>query len=217
MPIFEKNGCRIYFAHIPKTGGTSLYLAFAASGWTILNLTEAQDPRSTFTALKTELGIEKIEMVGSRMGYTNSIQHAPYSIWKTWGPYAESFAIVRHPHRRLRSALAYHYDNVWEPQYKISAEEFMRRVFRSAARKPHKIATLLDGHLRRQSEFLGPSTRILRFEENWQQEICSRYGLKSEHLTHRNAGKGRSVPMTRLHELAALAYYSPDYLRFSYR
>ena len=44
MPILEKHGQRVLFAHIPKTAGTSIYLAFAAAGWRILNLSENPEP-----------------------------------------------------------------------------------------------------------------------------------------------------------------------------
>jgi hypothetical protein len=52
MPIFKKNNKTIYFAHIPKTAGTSVYSLFVESGWKIGNIRRSENPNSSFQKLK---------------------------------------------------------------------------------------------------------------------------------------------------------------------
>ena len=58
MPIFIKRNRLIYFAHIPKTAGTSIYHSFASSGWSIFNVTAYKSPTSTYSSLKKLYSID---------------------------------------------------------------------------------------------------------------------------------------------------------------
>lgn len=80
MPIFKKGNRSVFFAHIPKTGGTSVERMFKDAGWKT-----------------TRLG---------NPGTQN--QHAPASRYEQWNDLPEEkFVIIRHPVDRFVSELKY--------------------------------------------------------------------------------------------------------------
>lgn len=176
MPIFEKSEKRIYFAHIPKTGGTSIYSAFVEAGWVVKNLYESPDPRSTFATLKARYGVNHISQEGRMFRYPHSPQHAPHIIWRTWGPFEASFAITRNPMTRLLSSLRWHHRM---RRRKPDFQEHAKTLLRAAQSRPWKPFTLLDGHLIPQHYFVGPTTEIFHFEGNWSQQLSSRFGVNA--------------------------------------
>lgn len=213
MPIFERDGRRVYFAHIPKTAGTSLYLAFATSGWTIRNLKASRQQGTAGQMLRDRLGIDSIDRVGRTFRYPHPIQHAPHVIWQTWGPFDESFCIVRHPTDRLKSALRYYYQRT-SPE--MAFPDFVRRTIDEAASRPFGVWRMLHGHLMPQTAFVSSSTRVHRFEDDWQSAIVERYGLAADSLTRTNESESVPVSLTSADLDWIARRYRKDFKRFGY-
>lgn len=212
MPIFEKNGRRVYFAHIPKTAGTSIYLAFAASGWSIYNLEQGK----TAKALKNKFGITHIGKHGKRLLYPHPIQHAPKFIWKTWGPFSESFCVVRHPEERLKSALKHYFQGT---EQKISFDDFTLKTLQKLQyplRRSFASWKMLHGHLIPQTYFAAKDTSIHYFERDWKSEISEKFNLKSDDFEAINQSQPHTVTFSPEHVKFIKKLYTSDFKRFHY-
>ena len=107
MPIFTKDDQRVYFAHIPKTAGSAIYILFLRNGWSLSNVQTGLGKKRIGHRLFKEFGLKDIPFEGDRHGYEQSLQHAPQNIWAQWGPFTSSFAIVRDPYSKFISGLRY--------------------------------------------------------------------------------------------------------------
>jgi len=212
MPIFTKNDQRIYFAHIPKTAGTSIYLLFVRNGWAVSNLSPADYPGSTSEMLKSECGITHIPKEGRRWGYRGSLQHAPARVWQRWQRCDESFSIVRQPEERFVSALRYrhqvfHGDLSWE-----AFLEHLRKTLYTS----WQMERLYDGHFRPQVQFITPATRILKFEEDWGAKLCEWYDLNPSDLKVTNQSKKSKISLSAEDRAWITRRYKADFRRFGY-
>ena len=84
MPLYEREGKKIYFVHIPKCGGMSVRKLLELNGWN----------RIPPPALFSQGG-----------------GHQLYSVWKDWEAVTDAsfvFTVVRHPYVRLISHI-----NMW--------------------------------------------------------------------------------------------------------
>lgn len=213
MPIFEKDGRRIMFAHIPKTAGTALIMAFVGAGWRMSNHDMSDYPGSTWNKLRDTFGVDHIPKQGRAFRYPHPLQHAPRIVWRTWGPFDESFAVVRHPEDRLISALKYHFtlQSAFDDLDRFAADRIGY-----ARSRPWGPWLALGGHMIRQSAFLGPETVIFRFEEDWQPELCARYGLDPQALRRHNVSPPRPLSLPDDAMAWARRYYAPDFARLDY-
>ena len=86
MPIFERNGQKIHFVHIPKSGGMSIRKMLVKSGW-----------KNLYDGHKGQLQVAPGK---------NYHGHMPYSYWKDWEEVKNcefEFAISRNPIPRMSS------------------------------------------------------------------------------------------------------------------
>lgn len=192
MPILEKDGRRVYFAHVPKAGGTSIYCAFAQSGWRISNITKRDSPHTAFQILRSQYNVDDIPQSGRTWRYPFSLQHSPRIIWRTWGPFNESFAIIRDPLTRFTSSLSYHYR--YNPSLQDcygSPQALLDFILDELA--THRLAKykLLDGHLIPQRHLVSHRTILFGFESDWAHAIESRYGLIAGSITLVNKGESK--------------------------
>ena len=149
MPIFRINDQLHYFAHVPKCGGTSVetYLIERFGPLAF------KDPRDRHRFPESAIWSK---------GYSQHIQVAALDrlIPPDW--FASSFAVVRHPVRRLISAFFY----VRDVQRKGPVPDDINVWFRSAAprilEEPHAIRTT---HILPQAGLVPPNARIFRFED----------------------------------------------------
>lgn len=177
MPIFEKNKRRIYFAHIPKTAGTTVYYAFAHAGWRIGNIRKSDNPKSTYQMMKAEFGSDIFIDDFNECSHIFPLQHVPHRIWKKFGSFDESFAILRDPLERFKSELKY--------RYKIKSanqdfEVFAQAQINQIKRRPWIFYRGFAGHLLPQHYFLASETKLFLMESDWIEEIAIHFDLKIE-------------------------------------
>lgn len=147
MPIFRINDKLHHFAHVPKCGGTSVEAY----------LTERFGPLGFF-----ESGRHLIPM-DLRWSRT-SAEHVPVDVLHRLIPaewLASSFAVVRHPVRRLISAFFFARDITLK--IPISTD-FNIWALKSLSRVPQD-PYLLEGHLRSQTALVPKDARIFRLED----------------------------------------------------
>ena len=211
MPIFEKDGQRLMFAHIPKCGGTSIYSSFMEAGWEIKNLMPNRSPGSAFSILRERFGINTIERHGRRFRYPHSLQHAPHLLWQTWGPFDASFTIVREPKSRLLSALKYHYREMSDSR---SFYDYAQAKFDEVSSRRFNYLKILDGHLIPQHFFVNRKTEIFRFEEDWPSQLANRFDINPP--GHNNKAPVSKDVLSSDWQIAAHRLYKRDYKKFGY-
>lgn len=112
MPILRKNGATLYFAHQPKTAGSSLYSILLENDWQISNFgRKSGDLGTSGTALeiREKYDVPSVPKEGNLDAVETSLQHVPAKIWQNWGPFDASFIIVRDPIKRFTSSYFYQY------------------------------------------------------------------------------------------------------------
>lgn len=127
MPIFEKNGRRVAFIHIPKAAGSSVEQLFTSDGWTMSFYKPTYD------------------------GYTVSDQHRTYQDLKEKIPdldQLESFAITRDPFSRLVSEWGYQTKRI--KSSKLNFNDFVRHLECSLKVDER----YWDNHYRPQTDFI---------------------------------------------------------------
>ena len=187
MPVFEKDGERVLFVHIPKTAGTAVYLAFVASGWRISHMEVRPGPGTAASLLAERAGLHDID-AGPAMPFWLKVpsQHAPHLVWRRWRDINQSFAIIREPISRFKSSMRYFHER---RQRTESIADFTRIYTDRLKRSRLSAWAMMHGHLIPQNRMIGPETRVFRYEENWQSEICRRYGLDADALQRVNVSR----------------------------
>lgn len=213
MPIFTKSTRRVYFAHIPKTAGSAICLAFLRSGWSIANVDTRARPGRLGAILAQEAGLTEIPFEGTRDGLDTDAQHAPHHVWQGWGPFETSFAIVRHPADRYLSALRYKFSR---RRRLASFARFRRRVARD-------LLISLDGDgvprprvFRHQIDYLGPGTEVVRYEDDWPARLVRRFDLAPGSLDAVNVGQGPAPELQPSEAALVLGLYRSDFSRLGY-
>jgi hypothetical protein len=140
MPIFRAGGEFHVFAHVPKCAGTTIE-AHLAERFGLLGL------------------------IGTDTGLGVSLQHLTWAqvtavLPETW--IAGSFAVVRHPLDRFVSGYNMRLSEVRPP---FPRETTITDFLDWAEARLPDYPGLLDNHLRPQVDFLGPGTRVFRFED----------------------------------------------------
>ena len=207
MPIFRINKDLHFFAHVPKCGGSSVELYLNA--------------RFGRMALHERDGHFQTE--ADRWSRTVA-QHIPVDALDRLVPaewIVSSFAVVRHPVRRLVSA--FHYARDIRKTVPMSAE--INSWFAGVA--PH-VATRpfhLGGHLAPQSDLVPATARIFRLEDGLEAIIPHLDSLAGNsdgprEIAARNVGKWRSeheAPVLTEATLALIGQvYAVDFARFGY-
>lgn len=184
MPILRKDGRKIYFAHVPKCAGSSLYNVLMAEGWHMANFGRPQGPlgtTGTAKMIREQFGITDLQKEGDYSGIVTSVQHVTADIWGKWGPFDSSFALIRHPIERFRSAYSYRYvTEVAKAKLKHSAailaefHSLMAEVFvKELPGAPH----VLDNHFRPMLDFLLPDTKVYALEHGGIEQLRADLGL----------------------------------------
>ncbi|MFZ3583818.1 sulfotransferase family 2 domain-containing protein [Loktanella sp. DJP18] len=194
MTLLKANGKLFYFAHIPKTGGSSVETAMRKAG------------------AKRALHFHK------RLDYVRcNLQHMHAELFDTFIPpkfYDKGFCVVRHPIARLVSE--YRWRQTLN-QADLPFDGWVRRQIAAYAKDPY----VLDNHIRPQHEFIGKKIKVFRFEEGMDVILgkMSRVtGLTLNPKTHVRKPETRTH-MTWSPETRALAlrFYEMDFVRLDYK
>ena len=208
MPFFIKQNKIIYFCHIPKCAGSSLYYAFAEAGWSIFNVQKRLSSDSTYMTLLTGFGIDSSKTLSSPRLTLYSSQHAPYSQWKNWCKADSSFAILRDPVERFKSAIKYQYPRL---NRKFSTPTaYSKFILRLLKFFPYSSSLICDLHFLPQHKFCSPDTILYSFSGDWKSMISSQYQLNSIPLVNRSAPEFE-VSLTRSDISFLKSFYRLDY------
>ena len=193
MTLLRANDRLFYFAHIPKTGGSSVETALRAAG------------------ASRALHYHK------RLKYLRcNLQHMHADLFDTFVPpafYDAGFCVTRHPVARLVSE--YRWRQTLQ-HASIPFDAWVRKQIKDYRKDPY----ILDNHMRPQAEFVGKKIEILRFEDGMDQ-VLSRVsqitGLTLDPGTHVRQPTIKDAltwsPETRA---AALRFYDVDFATFGY-
>ncbi|MBU2983550.1 sulfotransferase family protein [Lentibacter algarum] len=191
MPLVRLGQKLVFFAHIPKTGGSSLEDWLSAAGR---------------VALRHNSAIEGMHCPPQHM-------HAALfePLFKN-GFLDASFAVLRDPTARLVSEYRYRRGQVERrgKREMPSFERWAERAFRLYEDNPY----FLDNHIRPQAEFVGDGMKLFRLEDgleavtDWLQELS---GVEGPELTHKLQSTGEAVGVSVAMQVTIRKFYAADF------
>lgn len=197
MPIFEKNGRRVAFIHIPKAAGSSVEQLFTSGGWTMSFYKPTYD------------------------GYTVSDQHQTYQDLKKRIPdldELESFAITRDPFSRLVSEWGYQTKRI--KSSKLNFNDFVRHLECSLKVDER----YWDNHYRPQTDFIDEGINaVIKMEDisdgltNFLHEHKIMQKARIPHVNKRKKrrnGEDRSISVELKERI--MRVYEQDYVKLGY-
>ena len=206
MPLFRVNGQLHFFAHVPKCAGTSVehYLRERFGGLAFYDNFHTQTPANTRWTLTSPQHVD-----------TASFYKLIPENW-----IASSFAVVRHPVRRVISA--FHFQS--EVEGKLAADHSIDDWLASWISTADTNGFMYDNHLRRQTELVPADAQIFHLEHGLDGVVSYLDALAGNSNGPRsiladNTRKAGHKPATRLSDrsLALITdYYAADFARFGY-
>ncbi len=206
MPVFRRDGKKVLFVHVPKTGGSSVERLFAASGW-----------KATY--LDRKVGPDTMNWLRRC-----SPQHMHAEMLKllfNLDRFDLVFMTVRDPLARFRSEYGMrHRDDLRTDSHLVDA--WASQTFAKYEVNPF----LLDNHLRPQSEFLLPGAEVYRLEDGlgrMSEDLQNRFGIHLDaevphHMSRAeqsgvSSGQVELSPETEKH---LREFYRDDFEQFGY-
>lgn len=154
MPIIRISGRLIYFAHVPRSGGTSLELYMAAR----------------FGPLALRVG-DYLDRPPAERWTRTAPQHVSAADLARLFPadfFDDSFALVRHPVARLASVFRFQRDVEGRIGKGKSFEAWLEQLPDQQARHPY----LFDNHTRPMADMVPQGARIFRLEAGMDKVIA---------------------------------------------
>lgn len=209
MPIFRINDKLHYFAHVPKCGGTSVD-SYLTERFGSLGLSEGPRPPKIAAADRWS---------------RSSAAHIPVAALFRFLPrdwLQSSFAVVRHPVRRLISVYFFARDVTRAVPPSLGFDAWCQEVLPGIADDPYRY----DGHLLPQVAFIPKDSRIFRLEDGLDPVVPYLDDLSAtttgpRNVPTQNVGSWRAseappVPSARTLALIATAY-AQDFTLFGYQ
>lgn len=204
MPIFRIKNKLIFYAHVPKAGGSSIADFFHEIG-----------ARSAFT-----FGEQWRQRPRDRWSST-SPQHIDAKSLAELFPgnfFDACFTVVRHPEDRIISEYKFR-----AGQSKIHASlafnDWLQIVMAASRANPF----VFDGHIRPQTDFIPNNCKVFKLEEGldklneWLSEVID-IELPSQRFTHHsNKSKNIDVAPDNASRELINAFYSADFNRLNYQ
>lgn len=211
MPIFRKDGKIIYFAHVPKAGGTSIS-AF-------LRTYADCEAFSDLGNLRKVWGAPLPMQSRTRRWHATSPQHIDAESLGALFPvnfFDYSFAIVRHPEDRILSEYKWRKGR-GRMMSLLPFSEWLRLNLAATIENPY----VYDGHLRPQIEFIPPGAMIFRLETDMDdclEWIGQAIGVKpSVGLGHHlNRSQSRDIRLSSSDRALINRFYGEDYTFLGY-
>ena len=200
MPLITACGKRIYFAHVPKTGGSSVedYLIRRFGGpLSLRDITHrARDRKRGLISLSTHFTARDLDDV-----LPHDVDHC--------------FAVVRDPLKRVESQ--YRFQANISKTRRFSFSTWLRIMFEAARIDPR----VYQNHIRPQSDLIREESAIFRLEDKfsdmitWLDEVTesSTPEIKVGHLLKR---AHEPIFMSREDVELITRFYKTDYERFGY-
>jgi hypothetical protein len=199
MPLAHHNGQSIFFAHVPKTGGSSVedYLIQRFGPLSLIDVNKRTGVTGTGLIVPaTHLAaIDIKELVPHDLAY--------------------SFAVVRDPLRRLESE--FRYQSGVSQMSKLGFSPWLKVMLKAASAEPR----LYENHIRPQSDLVPEGAEIFKLEDGFDTMIA-RLDAVTGHATpqltvpHINTRKKEPITMSRADVAALVDFYAADYDRFGY-
>ena len=144
MTIFIKQGVKVLFIHIPKTGGTTFTDVMTELGWepsfcirgkNLSELTHLKTTPQHYHAriLKRTLNLEKFDL---------------------------QLAIIRHPFERIKSE--YYWQNRKTKNHLPDPKIWLKTIIENYKKDKY----IYDNHIRPQRQFITPETEVFKLEAN---------------------------------------------------
>jgi len=211
MAVFtNKNGARVLFVHIPKTGGSSVKKYMRESGWT-----EAEIAPKSYENIRHGRGVQ--------------YGHATWEVHEKWGHFDYRFTVVRDPVDRFKSEIFHMWSDAQTK--KVIRDLFggypcwliTDNVLQEFINKVKKDPQIFGNHIRPQSDFLKPdsSVNVFRFPESITEVPITLnaifgtplVGNSVDHL--KRGGPLKFKPsFTKTQKHIIKDYYKEDYKRF---
>jgi len=197
MPIFEKDGKRLLFVHIPKTGGTAVY-EHLKPHFSVSFHRQGNEQTLKPTAIKVNPQHFTAEDI---------------ALMFPEGYFDYRFAIVRDPMTRVVS------EYKWRSRFFKKEVEFNDWIVEQVE-EYRKSPFHYDNHIRPQSDFVDESLEVFRMEDGLSpviQRINERLGLKLPEMVSRaNQSPQKSLKFTRANRALVKSLYQADFERFGY-
>jgi hypothetical protein len=208
MPLFRVNGQIHYYAHVPKCAGSAVenYLKERFGPLAFVN-TRFNDLPATDRWTKS------------------SPQHIAYGDMRLLIPddwIASSFAVVRHPLKRLVSSFLFQAEKEKSVPEGWGIDEWVDAFLATARDNPFQS----DNHLRPQTQLVPGNATVFRMEEGLHPLVAhldlianDRFGPRE--IAHVNEAKtrqdsGRNTVPSKATLDKVIAYYAIDFRRFGY-
>ncbi|MEM6388200.1 MAG: sulfotransferase family 2 domain-containing protein [Pseudomonadota bacterium] len=200
MPLITAHNKRIFFAHVPKTGGSSVedYLLRRFGGpFSLRDITHRRkDRKRGLIALSTHLAVEDLEDV-----LPHDVDHL--------------FAVVREPFSRMKSQ--YRFQAGISKTRNFDLHTWLRIILKTAEIDPR----VYQNHIRPQSELVHKDSAVFKLEDKftdmieWLDEVTGTTDPDIEvgHLLKR---KREPIEFSREDVQLITEFYRDDYDRFGY-
>lgn len=200
MPLITAHSKRLFFAHVPKTGGSSVedYLIRRFGGpLSLRDITHRRkDRKRGLIALSTHLSVEDLEDV-----LPHDVDHC--------------FAVVRDPLSRMQSQ--YRFQAGISRTRSFGLQTWLRMILKSAEIDPR----VYQNHIRPQSELVRDGSAVFKLEDKfsdmiaWLDEVTGTTSPDVEvgHLLKRER---EPIEFSREDVQLITDFYAADYDRFGY-
>ena len=200
MPLAVLNGKSLFFAHVPKAGGSSVeeYLMRRFGKLSLIDQNKRTGVKGTGLIVPaTHLAAEDLkELLPHDLDFC--------------------FAVVRDPVRRLQSE--YRYQTRVSRSSRFSFSTWLRIMFACLRQEPR----IYENHIRPQSDLVPDNAEIFHLEDGAMQKFVARIdevlGETAPEIEPRHINKREVRPITLYREDIELieAHYKADYERFGF-
>ena len=204
MPIFEKNGKKALFIHIPKAAGTTIEDAFVDAGFEM-----SYRRGGKYGALND---LDKANGCSPQHLHANLLDKCLSD-----HSFDVSFTVVRHPLERMISEYKFRTESRNSFALGKSLDEFADTALSEFQNNP----LFLDNHIRPQVQFLWNSCKVLKLENGLDElsELVS--NLINEDVSFSGPPKMRSKKSAQMQfsvevEAKLRQFYTDDFKMFGY-
>jgi hypothetical protein len=199
MPLASWNGHTIFFAHVPKTGGSSVE-DYLISRFGPLSIIDTNKRR----------GVQGTGMIvpATHLAAVDLAELLPHTL-------TYSFAVVRDPMQRMMSE--FRYQSGVSRMSRLGFSPWLQVMLTAARSEPR----LYENHIRPQSDLVPVDAEVFRLEDGFDALITrldEKTGSNTPNLTvpHLNTRTKNPIDLCRADVADILDYYSDDYDRFGY-